>query len=173
MSKLTFNITEIPEGESRKELTLASGALDVESYGFKGGEIAIDFYRGRRFIRTRYKIEADVELVCDRSLEEFLYPVSTSYEVVFKTDVQEETETKDGAVRRFDFSANTISIEKEVRDSVMLEIPIKKIHPKYLNDEGNIEEFETKSFGNTKQLDEDEDKVDPRWEKLKELKDNN
>jgi uncharacterized metal-binding protein YceD (DUF177 family) len=169
MSELRFNITEIPEGESRQVRSLAPETLDLDSYRFEGGEIIIDFYRARHFIRTSYALEAGVELVCDRSLEAFIYPVSTSYEVVFKTDVQKETEDEDAAVRRFDFSSNTFSIEKEVRDSIMLEIPMQKIHPRFLDEEGNSKQFGTKSFGDIAP-EEEQQKMDPRWEKLKELK---
>lgn len=172
MSKLVFNIVEIPEGESRKVLSLEPDELDLSPYEFKGGEIAIDFYRARHFIRTGYDVKADIELVCDRSLEKFIQPVSTSYEVVFKTDVEEETEDEGGAVRRFDFSSNTFSIEKEVRDSIMLQVPMQKIHPKYRDEEGNLKDFETKSFGEGP-TEEEQEAMDPRWEKLKELKDKN
>ncbi len=169
MSDLIFNITEIPEGESRQVVSLAPETLDLDSYRFEGGEVVIDFYRARHFIRTSYTVQADVELTCDRCLESFIYPVSTSYEVVFKTDVREETADEEAAVRRFDFSSNTLRIEKEVRDSIMLEIPMQKIHPRYLDEEGNIKQFGTKSFGDIAP-EEEQQQMDPRWEKLKELK---
>lgn len=170
MSKLVFNIVEIPEGESRQELLLEPEDLDLSPYDFDGGRIDLDFYRARHFIRASYRVEAGVELVCDRSLEHFVHPISTHYDVVFKTDVEEETEDEEGAVRRFDFHSNTFSIEEEVRDSILLEVPMQKIHPKYLNDEGEIEDFETKSFGEGPS-EEEQNSVDPRWEELKKLKD--
>lgn len=169
MAKLKFNILEIPDGESRQVLSLEPEDLDLSPHNFVQGEIKLDFYRARHFIRASYDIQADIELVCDRSLERFVQPVSTAYDVVFKTDVEEETETEEGAVRRFDFSSNTFSIEKEVRDSVMLEVPMQKIHPKYVDEDGNYKEFDTKSYGNVAN-EEEENSIDPRWEKLKKLK---
>lgn len=170
MSKLVFNIVEIPEGESRQVLSLEPQDLDLSPHDFVQGEIELDLYRARHFIRVSYQIQVDVELTCDRSLEPFVHPISTEYDVVFKTDVEEETEDEEGAVRKFDFSSNTFSIEEEVRDSVLLEVPMQKIHPKYLNDEGDYEDFKTKSFGKGPQKNE-ESSVDPRWEELKKLKD--
>lgn len=170
MSKLVFNIVEIPEGESHKKLALDPEDLDLSPYKFEGGRIELDLYRARHFVRANYYVEAGVELVCDRSLEPFVHPVTTEYDVVFKTEVEEETEDEQGAVREFDFSSNTFSIEEEVRDSIMLNIPMQKIHPKYLNDDGEFEDFETKSFGEGPDEDE-KSAVDPRWEKLKKLKD--
>jgi uncharacterized metal-binding protein YceD (DUF177 family) len=172
MSKLTFNIVEIPEGDSSKKLMLQPEDLDLSPHDFEGGDIGIDFYRARHFIRISYDVQADVTLVCDRSLEEFIYPADTSYEVVFKTDVEEETENEGGAVRRFNFSSNTFSIEKEVRDSVMLQVPMQKIHPRYLNADGELKNFEIKSFGEGP-TEEEKQATDPRWDKLKQLKEDN
>ncbi|HLR26517.1 MAG TPA: DUF177 domain-containing protein [Fodinibius sp.] len=168
-SKLTFKIVEIPEEESRRTAELRGEDLDLSPYEFRGGRIDLQFYRTLHFIRVNFHVDADVELVCDRSLEEYIQPIASDYEVLFKVDVQEETEDEDGAVRRFDFSSNTLSIEEEVRDTVMLNIPVKSLHPKFLDEEGNPKEFETKKFGDIQQED-DAEAIDPRWKKLKELK---
>jgi uncharacterized metal-binding protein YceD (DUF177 family) len=169
MSKLEFNIVEIPEGESRRTVDLIGEDLDLSPYKFQGGRVELLFYKTLHFIRVNFHVDSDVELECDRSLESYIQPIESDYEVVFKVDVKEEKEDENGAVRRFNFNTNTLSIEDEVRDTIFLNIPIKKLHPKYLDEEGNPKEFETKSFGNT-QPEEDEEIADPRWEKLKELK---
>ncbi len=170
MSKLEFNIVEIPEGESRRTVGLSEEDLDLSPHDFRGGEIELKFYRTLHFIRVNFHVDSDVELVCDRSLEPYIQPIESDYEVVFKVDVKEETEDENGAVRRFNFSSNTLSIEDEVRDTILLNVPIKKLHPKFLDEEGNPKEFGTKSYGDVKEED-DTEAVDPRWEKLKELKD--
>lgn len=167
MSKLTFNIVEIPEGESRRDELLEPDDLDLSPYAFTGGVIEIHFNRQRHFIEVNYEVQGGVELTCDRSLQPFEHPVDTTYSVIFKADVEQETEDESGAVRRFNFSNNSFSIEKEVRDSILLKVPIKKIHPDFRDEKGNVEEFEEKSFG--KPPEDEEETIDPRWEKLKEL----
>ncbi|SMO42124.1 YceD family protein [Fodinibius sediminis] len=167
MSKLEFKIVEIPEGESRRTVGLSDEDLDLSPHAFKGGEVDLSFYRTLHFIRVNFHVDADVELVCDRSLESYVQPIASDYEVLFKVDVQEETENEDGAIRRFNFSSNTLSVEEEVRDTIMLNVPIKKLHPKFLDADGNPREFETKKFGDVQ---EETEQVDPRWEKLKKLK---
>ncbi len=169
MSKLEFNIVEIPEGESRRTVDLSDEDLDLSPYNFMGGKLEILFYRTLHFIRVNFHVDSDVELECDRSLEPYIQPIESDYEVVFKVDVQEEKEDENGAVRRFNFSSNSLSIEDEVRDTIFLQIPIKKLHPKFLDEEGKPKDFETKSFGDTGE-EEDSDIADPRWQKLKELK---
>jgi len=169
MSKLEFHIVEIPEGESSKTLVLNPEDLDLSPYSFKGGDIELEFYRALHFIRVNFDVYSDVEVQCDRSLEYFNYPVDASYEVVFKVDVEEESEDENGAVRRFNFSSNTFSIEDEVRDTILLQIPMKTIHPRYLDEDGNPKEFDTKKFGDIDGS-KDEEIVDSRWEELKKLK---
>jgi uncharacterized metal-binding protein YceD (DUF177 family) len=169
MSKLEFNITEIPEGESRRTVDLSDEDLDLSPYDFSGGQVNLEFYRTLHFIRVNFHVDSDVQLVCDRSLESYIQPIESDYEVVFKVDVEEETEDENGAVRRFNFSSNTFSIEDEVRDTILLNVPIKKLHPKFLDEEGNPKDFGTKRFGDTEECNESE-KIDPRWEKLKKLK---
>ena len=168
MSKFEFNIVEIPEGESRRTLRLTEDDLDLSPYKFQGGEIELLFYRTLHFIRVNFHVDSDVELVCDRSLEPYIQPIESDYEVVFKVDVQEEKEDENGAVRRFDFSTNSLSIGDEVRDTIFLNIPIKKLHPKFLDEQGQPKDFETKSFGNVQS--DDSEMADPRWEELKKLK---
>lgn len=170
MSKLEFHIVEIPEGQSRRELELEEEDLDLSPYTFRGGEIELEFYRTLHFIRVNFEVHADAELECDRSLEMFIYPVDSKYEVVFKTDVEEETEDERGAVRRFNFSSNTFSIEEEVRDTIMLNIPMQALHPRFLDEEGNPRDFQTKTFGESGDAEESDDAIDPRWEELKKLK---
>lgn len=169
MSKLEFNIAEIPEGESQRVVYLSDEDLDMSPYDFLGAELDLEFYRTLHFIRVQFHVDSQVELECDRSLELYNQPIQADYEVVFKVDVKEETEDENGAVRRFNFSSNTLNIEDEVRDTILLNVPIKKLHPKFLDEDGNPKEFDTKQFGDVREDDEAEG-IDPRWEKLKELK---
>jgi uncharacterized metal-binding protein YceD (DUF177 family) len=170
MSKLVFKIVEIPEGHSRRELELEEDDLELTPYAFKGGHVELEFYRTLHFIQVDIEIKADVELECDRSLELFIYPVEAGYEVIFKVDVKEETEDEHGAVRRFNFSSNTLSIEDEVRDTILLNIPMQALHPRFLDEEGNPKDFQTKTFGETGENENDNEEIDPRWDELKKLK---
>lgn len=170
MSKLEFNIVEIPEGESNRELELDEDDIDLSPYEFQGGEIQLKFYRALHFIRVNFHVETEVQLVCDRSLEHYTQPIDTDYQVLFKVDVQEEKADENGAVKSFNFSSNTLSIEDEVRDTLMLNIPMQKLHPKFLDEDGVPMDFETKKFGETEKSGEEE-QIDPRWEELKKLKD--
>lgn len=166
---LKFKIFEIPEEQSEKNLDLSADALDLGDITFKGGSLHIDFYRTMQFVRTQFTIDAKVELECDRSLDAFDYNVKQDYEVLFKAEEVEESADENGAVRNYDHASKQIDLEQDVRDTILLNLPTKKLHPRFLDEDGNPKEVLNEKFGDIP--DDDEEKIDPRWEKLKELKD--
>jgi len=167
--KLSFNIQDIPEGISSSDVSLDESALSLNSYTFKGGVLQIEFNRTLYFIRLDCKLSADIELICDRSLKPFIYEVNKNVEIIFKVGIEEEIVNKDSIIKPFDFDSLELNIEDDIRDTILLDLPIKKIHPDYVDEEGNIKQFETKQYGS---VENDEDTIDPRWNKLKQLKDN-
>jgi uncharacterized metal-binding protein YceD (DUF177 family) len=166
---LKFKIFEIPEGQSERIVELGSDELDLEDVTFNGGTIHVDFYRTVQFVRTQFTIDATVKLICDRSLDNFDYNVEEDYEVLFKVEEVEESANEKGAIRNYDHASKQIDLEQDVRDTILLNLPTKKLHPRFLDEDGNPKEVLNEKFGDIP--DEDEDQIDPRWEKLKDLKD--
>ncbi len=94
--------------------------------------------------------------------------MNEDYEVLFKAEEVEESADENGAVRNYDHAGNQIDLEQDVRDTILLHVPSKKLHPRFLDEDGNPRELLNEQFGDVP--DEEEDAIDPRWEKLKELK---
>ncbi len=165
---LKFKIFEIPEGDSQRTVEIGSGDIEIEEFPFKGAVIDFSFYRAPQFIRVQFELDAIVVLTCDRSLDEFNHNIVTNYEVLFKAEEVEESADENGSIRNIDIYSKQIDLEQDVLDSIMLNLPIKRLHPKYLDENGNPQEFVNEQFGSGS--DEEEDNIDPRWEALKELK---
>ncbi|MFD2532366.1 YceD family protein [Gracilimonas halophila] len=165
---LKFKIFEIPEEQSEKTFELGSDELDLGELAFRGGMVHIEFYRTLHFVRTQFTVDAKVELICDRSLEAFDYEVHQDYEVLFKAEQVEESADENGAVRNYDHASKQIDLEQDVRDTILLNLPTKKLHPRFLDEDGNPKEVLNEQFGDIPE--DEEDQIDPRWEKLKELK---
>ncbi|HBQ60683.1 MAG TPA: DUF177 domain-containing protein [Balneolaceae bacterium] len=165
-----FKIFELAEEQSEKSIELEAEDLDLgEQVTFKGGVLHIDFYRNPRFIRSQFEIDVTVELICDRSLDAFDHNVNQQYEVIFKLDDVEESANENGAVRNIDHASQQIDLEQDVRDTILLNLPTKKLHPRFLDEDGNPKEILNEQFGDIPE--DDEEQIDPRWEKLKKLKD--
>jgi uncharacterized metal-binding protein YceD (DUF177 family) len=168
-SKLTFNLQEIPDGRSERTVSISEGELELDDeVTLKRGDVQINFLKTNHFVEVEFTVDVETELICDRSLKPFRKELSGSYHILFEPDEVEDTETEKGAVRQIPADDLTVDIEKEVRDTIMLEIPVRKIHPDYYDSEGNPENFETQHFG--PEPEDEEDQIDPRWEKLKQLK---
>ena len=163
-----FKITDIPEGDSHLELNFDSEHLQLMDYPYDKGSLKLDLKKTDHFIQADFSVNVVLQLVCDRSLQRFDYPVQTTYCVTFKAEAVEEKADEHEAIRNIDFITNTINIEDDVRDSILLSIPIKKIHPKFLDENGRPVDFVSDTFGDVEG--EDEDRIDPRWEALKKLK---
>lgn len=170
-SKLTFRVQEIEDGKSQREILLEADDLDFDEFEdltLKRAEVEISFEKRLHFIHVDYRVRADLQVTCDRSLRLFDYPVQEEYKVLFKPTVETPSEGKESKVKEIDAGDLTISIDREVRDSILLGLPVKKIHPDYLDEDGRPLDFIEKRFGAPDE--EEEPAPDPRWEALKKLK---
>lgn len=166
-SKLTFKLQEIPDGKSNRTIALSSGEFELNKEDLLlSGNVEVDFYKTDHFIKITFNIDADVQLVCDRSLKPFKNNVTGSYEMLFDPNPIEESVTEKETVRQISPDGAELSIDKEVRDTILLNLPTRKIHPQFFDEHGKPEEFETQTFGKGAEKDE----IDPRWEDLKKLK---
>lgn len=171
IQKLTFDIQKIPEGQSRKEVQLPEDYFELkEGARLIEAEVSVSFYRTDHFIKVSFDVGSTVELVCDRSLDTFTDTVNGVFDILFEPGVVEETETVKTAVRQIPSEELVLDIKEEVRDTIILNIPAKKIHPKYYDNDGKPEDFGIARFGDIKP--EEEQNIDPRWEELKKLKQN-
>lgn len=167
--KLQFDLQKIPEGESSKKALLPENYFELnDQTKLNGAELNITFFRTDHFVKITFKLSGSVELICDRSLDPFNKIIEGRFDILFQPDEIQESETERSAVKQIPVGDLILDIEDEVRDTIMLNIPIKKLHPRYIDESGKPEEFGTARFG--KPSDDDEDLIDPRWEKLKKLK---
>ncbi|CAN5243579.1 DUF177 domain-containing protein [soil metagenome] len=131
-------------------------------------------------IEATFLIEGTVELECDRSLELFDYPISTKDRILYKYG-EEEMEMDDD-IYIITKLTQKINVAQHVYDFINMAVPMKKISPKYQDDDeddsdvklvytsgGNYDdETESEEISD----DETEDELDPRWAILKNLKNN-
>jgi uncharacterized metal-binding protein YceD (DUF177 family) len=167
--KLTFDIQNIPEGKSSKTAHLPEDYFKLkEGSRLIEAVVTISFYRTDHFVKVSFEVDSNVELTCDRCLENYNETIEGVFDILFEPGKVEETETVKSAVRQIPSEELVLDIEEEVRDTIILNIPVKKIHPKYYDGDGNAEDFGVARFGEIEP--DDEQKIDPRWEELKKLK---
>lgn len=146
-------------------------------------EVKLTLDKSDTLIVTQFDINGVVQLICDRTGEEFDYSVSTQNKIIFKygdgfNELTDEIVT-------IPWDTQKLSVGQYIYEFIGLTIPYKKIHPNCLieedddptqetmliystSPEGPEEEKETKEGG-----EENFGEVDPRWEILKNFKQNN
>lgn len=139
-------------------------------------DVTVDLEKTPLHIRMTFSIKGNVELICDRSLDPFEFPIDSVNALIFQFS-EEEGEITDEiiAIKR---EAIKINIAQYIYEFINLEVPIKKLHPRFQDDEiNNDDETETLLIYSTEDENEEksdsptEDLIDPRWLALKSLKD--
>ncbi len=146
----------------------AAYGTGVISKGRFNADVELD--KHETFIEATFKITGHTNVICDRSLDPFDYPLDFKKKIVFKYgDVDEELSDDIVMIHR---DTDTLELGQYIYEFIGLEIPIKKLHPRYLNemDEDDAAGKIIYSSGENKNDPESGDDIDPRWEKLKKLK---
>lgn len=133
-------------------------------------------------IEAIFELEGTVELECDRSLELFDHPFYTKERVLYKYG-EEEMELSDEIIVITKLTQK-INVAQHVYDFINIAIPMKKISPKYLEEDDEDDDsviklvYSSADDANVDEEDYDEDNesededLDPRWDVLKNLKNN-
>ncbi|WP_041264771.1 YceD family protein [Bernardetia litoralis] len=164
--------------------------------------------KNEQLIRATLMIDGTVELVCDRSLDEFDYEVDIEDTILYKYSEEERELTEEIVLitRR----TPSINVGELLYEFLMLDIPMKKLHPRfweeeeeYLNDYSESEDSDNledelsdkkerkinfiysseenktedksedkKDSKNKTKPSSENEKIDPRWNILKNLKNN-
>lgn len=144
---------------------------DFISHGHFKVETRLD--KSTTMIQLQFQIEGEVELICDRSLESFLEPVSTQGRMFLKFGDRDEELTDE--IELIHRNTARINIARYIFDLIVLSLPMKRIHPDLRKEEGDewetlVYSSDTTEDGNVKEEETETASTDPRWEALKKLK---
>ena len=114
-------------------------------------------------IEARFNINGSIHLICDRSLDPYEQVLDIDKMVVFKFGHQ-EVELSDEIVL-ITRETPQIDLGQFIYEFIALEVPMKKLHPRFQN-ENTEDEFIYRS----ETEDKSENTTDPRWDALKKLK---
>jgi len=130
----------------------------------------VDLDKRETLIEATFDITGSVGLICDRSLDPFDYPVDAKKKLVFKYgDADQELSDEIIMIHR---DTDTLELGQYIFEFITLEIPIKKLHPRFQEEEETDDLSEGKIIYTSKSDDDknDGEDIDPRWEILKKLK---
>ncbi len=142
----------------------------IEKGNFK---VKLVLDKSATMIQLNFTITGSIELTCDRSLEVFDYPLLIEEKHILKFGEGNQELTDE--IEIMDRNTVTINVAQYLYEFIILSIPMKKIHPKYAdqnfeeNDEGLLI-YRSKADEETEESKEED--IDPRWAALRKLNDN-
>lgn len=142
---------------------------EILTEGSLKAEVALD--KRETFIDATFVIDGVVTLICDRSLETFQHPIKTKRKIVFKYgDKDEELSDEIVMIHR---DSDTLELGQYIFEFIALEVPMKKLHPRFREEETEDDASEGKIIYTSKPSQDenriDGDDIDPRWDILKNL----
>lgn len=161
---ISFKYNEIPNGKSEQTLEVRPSDLELTEIDCDLVRVKVRFNKSENSTLIDFDTETVARFTCDRSLEIFEQTIRGSYSVLYKSDGEAGKRFDEEAYKVLRSDGHKLDITTEVRDTIMLHIPIKKLHPRFLDDSGEPTDF-SESFS-------DGETTDPRWEALKKLRNN-
>lgn len=174
-----FNIkfVSLPLGENEFDYQLDNSFFEVFDYReFSQVNLKVDLrlFKKNTGMELFFKIKGTVGLACDLTQMPFEHPLSTNTELLVKFG--EAYDDTNDEVLILPQGEHTLNIAQIIYESVVLAVPLKRVHPdvesgkvkpeiygfKNLITEENIEE-------ENEETQQSDDKTDPRWDKLKDL----
>ena len=140
------------------------------SQGTLKADVSLD--KRETFIEAGFSIRGSVVLTCDRSLDPFDFPIAVDRKLVFKYgNADEELSDEIVMIHR---DSESLELGQYLYEFIALEVPMKKLHPRYKDEEEEDDGAEGKIIYSSKPSRNDEpaggEETDPRWDILKKLK---
>jgi uncharacterized metal-binding protein YceD (DUF177 family) len=133
----------------------------IESGSFRA---KLSLNKSETMIIVDFVIDGNVNLICDRSLEIFAEPINLKDRLIYKYGDHNEVLTDEIEVIRQ--GTAKLSLAAHVFEFIALSLPMKKLLPRFRNDDSEAEEILVYSSSQT----EEPETIDPRWAGLNKLK---
>jgi len=127
------------------------------------GECEVQIDQKINLLTVNFHLDVEVELICDRSLEKFLFPIQIDKNLIIKFGDHNEEIHEDIAVVSWD--EKVVNLAQYIYEYIVVAVPMKKVHPKFITE--NESEFGEIIYRSGP--DDDNNDVDPRWSALKNL----
>jgi uncharacterized protein len=133
----------------------------------ESGEVKVQLLLDKRenLMELNFDFSGYVDLISDRSLEPFQYPIDINKKLLYKYGEEEQELEEDVMV----ITKNTqvINVGHFIYETIALQIPLKRLHPDEIEEDEEHNEYVY--IDDAEEEIEEEQSIDPRWEALKKL----
>lgn len=135
----------------------------------ESGKVEIQLLLDKRenLMELNFDFSGYVDLISDRSLEPFQYPIEINKKLLYKYG-EEEQELEDD-VMVITKNTQVINVGHFIYETIALQIPLKKLHPDEIEEDEEHNDYVYIDDAE-EEIEQDEENIDPRWAALKNLK---
>ena len=176
LEKYNIDIFKLNNGKHEYDFEVGDAFFEeFENSLVDEGKVNVHLCLDKRetFIEAVFKFSGSVVLTCDRSLELFDFPLQEKGKLIFKYG-DEEMEVDD-EISIITKSTQRINIAQYIYDTICLSIPYKKLHPRFADEDDDSEGsliYRDEAPKDADDTAQENETIDPRWEILKNLKNN-
>lgn len=142
------------------------GALDGSQLEHGALHVSVSIRKMAGLFELLFHTEGSVAVTCDRCLDDMDQPIETDNKLVVKLG---DTYSEDDDTITIDENEGILDMSWFIYEFIMLAIPIKHVHAPGKCNSAMTRKLEELS-GAVRSGEEEEEAIDPRWEKLKNLK---
>ncbi len=148
--------------------------FNFEEYNSADVKVALEFNKKSTFFELRFKAEGSVNVDCDVTTEPFNLLISNELFIVIKFGNEFNNENEEIII--IPHGSYEINVSQYIYECIVLGVPSKRVHPGVEDgtlESDILEHLETLAPKETKEESKNDEDIDPRWNKLKNLlKDN-
>ena len=141
-------------------------ALDGSQLEHGALHVSVSIRKMAGFFELLFHTEGSVVVTCDRCLDDMDQPIETDNKLMVKLG---DTYSEDDDTVTIDENEGMLDLSWFIYEFIMLAIPIKHVHAPGKCNSAMTQKLEELS-GAVRSSEEKEEAIDPRWEKLKNLK---
>jgi uncharacterized metal-binding protein YceD (DUF177 family) len=132
------------------------------------GAVKIQLFLDKRenLMELNLDFSGYLNLISDRSLEPFKYPIDISKKLLYKYG--EEEQELEEEVYVITKNTQVINVGHFIYETIALQIPLKKLHPDEIEEDEEHNEYVYIDDAD-EDVEEETKNIDPRWEALKKL----
>ena len=169
LEPLKIDLKALTEQETLREYTLDDRyfeALDGSQLEHGTLHVSVSIRKMTGFFELLFHTEGTVTVTCDRCLDDMEQPIEADNKLIVKFGA---AYAEDDDTVTIDEQEGMLDVSWLIYEFIMLAIPIKHVHAPGKCNSAMTQKLEELS-GAVRSGEEEAEAVDPRWEKLKNLK---
>jgi uncharacterized metal-binding protein YceD (DUF177 family) len=162
----------LPVGKHEYEFEVTDKFFDRLEYSeIKRGNVKVDLtlLKQSSMMSLEFKIGGTVKVNCDLCTAEFDLPIAGDYKLIVKVGGSDATDEDDDIIT---LAANEheIDLAQYIYEYIILSLPIKRVHPPDKDGNSTCDQEMLEKVQKYLTEEEKDDKTDPRWDGLKNIK---